>query len=232
MVIGVHSAKFDNEGETENIRQVVMRYGIDHPVVNDKDFEVWSTWGAQAWPTIALIDPAGKVVGMQAGEGVYATVQPVIEGLIAEFGDQIDQTPFEFTPEAATRANTILSYPGKVAADEAGEFFREGWESCGRQGILGLLLPREYGGSGLGALSSARAMEALGYGCRDTGLVFSVAAHIYACIVPVLHLGSEDLKVLSGAAGLGRAPCHALSERARRGIRRLRHEDTSRAIGG
>ncbi|MDJ0924381.1 MAG: thioredoxin-like domain-containing protein [Acidimicrobiia bacterium] len=120
VVIGVHSAKFINEGETENIRQVVMRYGIDHPVVNDKDFQVWSAWGARAWPTIALIDPAGNVVGTHAGEGVYPLVQPVIEALIAEFDEQIDRTPFEFTPESATSANTILSYPGKVATDDSG----------------------------------------------------------------------------------------------------------------
>ncbi len=121
VVIGVHSAKFLNEGDTENIRQVVMRYGVDHPVVNDSDFAVWRTWGAQAWPTIALVDPAGNVVGMHAGEGVYDVVQPIIDGLISEFRDQIDNTPFEFTPESATRANTLLSFPGKVTVDATGD---------------------------------------------------------------------------------------------------------------
>lgn len=120
VVIGVHSAKFLNEGETENIRQVVMRYGVDHPVVNDKDFTVWGAWGAQAWPTIALIDPAGNVVGMQAGEGVYDIVQPIIAGLIAEFADEIDREPFQLTPERAVQANTLLSYPGKVTVDGTG----------------------------------------------------------------------------------------------------------------
>nr|MCU0281261.1 redoxin domain-containing protein [Acidimicrobiia bacterium] len=38
VVIGVHSAKFDNEGETENLRRIVVRYGLEHPVVNDADF--------------------------------------------------------------------------------------------------------------------------------------------------------------------------------------------------
>ena len=64
VVIGVHSAKFSNEAETENIRQVVMRYEVDHPVVNDNEFTVWQNWGAQAWPTFALIDPAGNEVGL------------------------------------------------------------------------------------------------------------------------------------------------------------------------
>ena len=118
VVIGVHSAKFLNEGETENIRQVVQRYEVEHPVVNDRDFQIWQTWGAQAWPTIALVDPAGNVVGMHAGEGVYETVQPVIEALVAEFDDQLDRTPIEVTPESANQANTVLSFPGKVAVGD------------------------------------------------------------------------------------------------------------------
>ena len=64
VVIGVHSAKFTNEGETNNLKDIVQRYGLVHPVVNDKDFTVWNQWGANAWPTIALIDPAGRVVGV------------------------------------------------------------------------------------------------------------------------------------------------------------------------
>ncbi|MEA2000428.1 MAG: thioredoxin-like domain-containing protein [Actinomycetota bacterium] len=117
VVIGVHSAKFVNESATENIRQVVLRYGIEHPVVNDENFAVWQSWGAQAWPTIALVDPAGNVVGMHSGEGVYETVQPVIQALVAEFDDAglVDRSPFEVTPESDNQANTILSYPGKVA---------------------------------------------------------------------------------------------------------------------
>jgi sugar lactone lactonase YvrE len=114
VVIGVHSAKFSNEGATENIRHVVMRYEVDHPVVNDNEFEIWEAWGAQAWPTLALIDPAGNVVGMHAGEGVYEVIQPVVEGLIVEFADDLDRAPFVTQPERAGAAKTVLSYPGKV----------------------------------------------------------------------------------------------------------------------
>src|SRR5207302_10749787 len=37
VVIGVHSAKFENEKDTENIRRIVLRYEIEHPIVNDAD---------------------------------------------------------------------------------------------------------------------------------------------------------------------------------------------------
>ncbi len=119
VVIGVHSAKFLNEGETDNIRNVVLRYGVEHPVVNDRDFEVWRTWGANAWPTTVLIDPAGNVVGGHSGEGVYEVVQPVVQGLVDEFEalGTLDRTPVQFALERDGLPETILSFPGKVFID-------------------------------------------------------------------------------------------------------------------
>jgi DNA-binding beta-propeller fold protein YncE len=126
VVIGVHSAKFENEGETENIRQVVMRYGIEHPVVNDRGFEVWRQWGARAWPTVVVIDPAGNVVGAHSGEGVYDVVQPVVSSLVAEFDGRgvLDRSPVEVSLEGEGMPQSVLSFPGKVLADpEGGRLF-------------------------------------------------------------------------------------------------------------
>jgi thiol-disulfide isomerase/thioredoxin len=123
VVIGVHSAKFANESETDNIRQVVKRYDLEHPVVNDADFQIWNAWGAQAWPTVGLIDPAGNVVGIHSGEGVYDVVAPVVANLVAEFGarGELDRHPIDFALEKEGAPDTILSYPGKVLADPAGD---------------------------------------------------------------------------------------------------------------
>lgn len=122
VVIGVHSAKFDNEGDTGNIRQIILRYGLEHPVVNDHEFRVWRTWGAQAWPTLVLIDPAGNVVGGHSGEGIYPLFEPVIESLVREFEAKamIDRTPLAFKLEKQGLPQTVLSFPGKVLADETG----------------------------------------------------------------------------------------------------------------
>ncbi|MCL1600249.1 MAG: redoxin domain-containing protein [Actinomycetia bacterium] len=118
VVIGVHSAKFANEGDTNQLRDIVQRYGLEHPVVNDKGFTVWNAWGANAWPTIALIDPASKVVGIRSGEGVYDAVEPVIAGLVAEFdaAGALDRAPIHFALEADTAPRRALNYPGKVLA--------------------------------------------------------------------------------------------------------------------
>src|SRR5258707_1294120 len=56
VVIGVHSAKFENEKESEHIRKAILRYEISHPVVNDAEMKIWQTYGVSSWPTLYLID--------------------------------------------------------------------------------------------------------------------------------------------------------------------------------
>src|SRR2546430_17463685 len=74
VVIGVHSAKFENEKDTENIRRIVLRYELEHPVYNDSDFKIWQSYGIRARPPQTLIDPGGYVVGSVSGEGNYELI--------------------------------------------------------------------------------------------------------------------------------------------------------------
>src|SRR5262249_13531347 len=85
VVIGVHSAKFENEKDTENIRRIILRYEIEHPIVNDADFRIWNEYGVRAWPTRVLIDPAGYIVGARSGEGSYEAFDKVIGEMIDDF---------------------------------------------------------------------------------------------------------------------------------------------------
>jgi hypothetical protein len=78
--------------------------------------------------------------------------------------------------------------------DREQAFSRELWRKCAAIGIQGLPVPEEYGGSGFDPLSCAVALEALGYGCSDGGLVFSLCAHLLACVVPILTHGSAEQK--------------------------------------
>lgn len=73
-------------------------------------------------------------------------------------------------------------------------FRRDLWQACAGMGLVGLPIPEEYGGAGLDPLSTAIALEALGYGCEDSGLVFSICAHLLACVVPIWKFGSEEQK--------------------------------------
>lgn len=123
IIIGVHSAKFKNEGETANIREVIQRYEVTHPIINDKDFAIWNAYGVQAWPTLMIVDPLGKVLGYYSGEGVYDALHPTIAGMVKAFDEAklIDRTPIKVSPELATRPASLLDFPGKVLADPAGK---------------------------------------------------------------------------------------------------------------
>jgi DNA-binding beta-propeller fold protein YncE len=120
-VIGVHSGKYSEEHSDDSVRAAVIRLGIDHPVVNDPDFAIWNAYGAQAWPTIVVIDPAGKIIGAHQGEGVYDAVEPTVKQLVGDFDakGQIVHTPLPIDLEAAPIASDFLSFPGDVLADPA-----------------------------------------------------------------------------------------------------------------
>jgi thiol-disulfide isomerase/thioredoxin len=123
VVIGVHSGKFENERETENIRRVILRYGVEHPVVNDAQFKIWDAYAAGAWPTQVLIDPAGYVVKVVRGEGHYEELDRAIGSLVEEFRrrGQLDERPLKLALERAQTAPLPLAFPGKVLADERGD---------------------------------------------------------------------------------------------------------------
>jgi DNA-binding beta-propeller fold protein YncE/thioredoxin-related protein len=123
VVIGVHSAKFENEAQTENIRQIVRRYDLHHPVINDSDFTVWNLFGTRAWPTFVVIDPRGNIVAAQPGEVPYEAFYQYLSAMIEYYdllgqGD-IDRTPLEMALEGAGDPGTLLLFPGKVLADAA-----------------------------------------------------------------------------------------------------------------
>jgi alkylation response protein AidB-like acyl-CoA dehydrogenase len=81
-----------------------------------------------------------------------------------------------------------------VERDRNEEFFWDGWKKCARFGIQGLCIPTEYGGRGADILTTACALEALGYGCRDNGLIFSINAHMWSSEIPFLMFGNDEQK--------------------------------------
>ncbi|MDE1888186.1 MAG: redoxin domain-containing protein [Gammaproteobacteria bacterium] len=121
VIVGVHSAKFATERKTAHIAMIVRRYGIDHPVVNDSNMQIWNAYGAEGWPTLTLIDPAGKIVGQVSGEGHYTLLNKAIGILVTGFGakHEINDKPLWFNSVKLTMPDTELLYPGKVLTDAA-----------------------------------------------------------------------------------------------------------------
>ncbi len=95
-----------------------------------------------------------------------------------------------------------------------GNLPREAWDACGGFGLLGLSVPSEYGGSGLGALATAHVLEAFGRATEDTGLLFAASAHLFACAMPIVESGSEALKsrYLPGLASGAKVGANAITE--------------------
>lgn len=80
-----------------------------------------------------------------------------------------------------------------AAHDKAGSFPFESWKKCADMQILALPFPEEYGGCGADFLTTVVVMQALGYACRDAGLVHALATQIL-CGQQILHFGSPEQK--------------------------------------
>jgi alkylation response protein AidB-like acyl-CoA dehydrogenase len=80
----------------------------------------------------------------------------------------------------------------RVQADKEELFDRGGWLACASFGVLGMPIPKEYGGLGLGLSPLLAVMEGLGYGTKDQGLLFSLNAHLWTNSIPILLHGTED----------------------------------------
>ena len=118
-VVGVHSAKFDAERATEHVLSAVRRYRVEHPVVNDAQFEIWQSYAVRAWPTLMFIDPTGRVIGKHEGEFDAEVVAGIIEQMVDEFRSRglLKSTPM---PAVSSNLETaMLRYPGKILADES-----------------------------------------------------------------------------------------------------------------
>lgn len=122
VVVGVHCAKFPNERNGANIRQAILRYEMEHPVVNDHTFSMWRLYGVRAWPTMAIIDPCGELVGTISGEGNWDFLNEAIGALAREHTAR-GTLKLGILPEINLEASSQkggLNYPGKIIADPEG----------------------------------------------------------------------------------------------------------------
>lgn len=98
--------------------------------------------------------------------------------------------------------------------EDAGEFPVEAWRACARFGIQGLPVPVELGGGGSDVLTTVLVMEALGYGCRDNGLIFSLNAQMWSLELPLVKFGTpaQQEAYLPGLVSGELIGVHAMTE--------------------
>lgn len=82
--------------------------------------------------------------------------------------------------------------PHVMEWDEAQHFPREAFRQMGELGLLGMLVPEEYGGAGLGYFEYVAAIEEVAAVCGSVGL--SMAAHNSLCTNHILMFGNEEQK--------------------------------------
>lgn len=120
VVIGVHTAKFPTERDTENIREAVMRNEIHHAVLNDNAAALWTEYGVNTWPTLVLIDPKGQIVWSHSGEIMYKDLDKVLKRAEKQYANSLSGKVVPIELESLTAKKTNLRFPGKVLADPAG----------------------------------------------------------------------------------------------------------------
>lgn len=107
---------------------------------------------------------------------------------------------FSWTDEQREFRDTVARFAQSeltgdvIQRDRDAVFPHEAWKKCAAFGIQGLPVPAEYGGSDADALTTIGALEALGYGCADNGLIFSLNAQLWACEIPIVRFGTEEQK--------------------------------------
>lgn len=118
---------------------------------------------------------------------VTAAAEPTSTGIDFAFGDEQ-----ELLRETVRRFAEERIRPGLRERDQKHQFPGEIVREMGELGLLGMMVPEEYGGAGMDTLTYLTAVEELARVCPSTAVTMSVSNSV-ACW-PILRFGSEELK--------------------------------------
>jgi alkylation response protein AidB-like acyl-CoA dehydrogenase len=105
---------------------------------------------------------------------------------------------FSWDKETLSEVEDVIQFAQNELEDNGAKddlelrFSRENWKKCADYGVLGWAVPKKYGGQGKNTLVTARLLEALGYGCKDNGLTYSMNSQMWSTQTAILKFGTED----------------------------------------
>lgn len=127
---------------------------------------------------------------------------------------------FDFTDEQKSIRSNLIDFArnelcGDIKSrDQTATFNHEGWKKCAAMGIMGMPFPEKFGGTAQDIITTTMAMEGLGYGCEDRGLLFSLNAQMWSIQTPLVEFGSPEQqeKYLPGLIDGSIIGAHGMSE--------------------
>ncbi|KAL4231754.1 NHL repeat-containing protein 2 [Mactra antiquata] len=121
VVLGVHSAKFDNERLSSNILSAVLRYNIHHPVVNDGQAVLWSELQIACWPTLVIVGPSGQYLYQLIGEGHREELIEFVSVAKKYYSEKGQITHQAITIRLEPSPSSPLRFPGKIYVSDDGQ---------------------------------------------------------------------------------------------------------------
>jgi thiol-disulfide isomerase/thioredoxin len=119
VVIGIHSPKFKNERDLDNIKSAIARYEINHPVLADTYMILWQEYEINVWPSFLLIDVEGNVIGTTTGEGQRDILDAAIRQSLDEGKKSGKIAKEKISIIADINYDSKLKFPGKLAIDSS-----------------------------------------------------------------------------------------------------------------
>lgn len=113
--LAVHVPRFDHEREARRMLRRIHRHGVRLPVALDADWVAWQQFGLRVWPTVLLVDAAGRVVARIEGDGPLVELEAPVQAF------ESDAAPEGDGPSASPRArepDSPLRFPVGLAVND------------------------------------------------------------------------------------------------------------------
>jgi thiol-disulfide isomerase/thioredoxin len=113
-VIGVHSARFQNDSGVNQIKKAVLKHKISFPVINDPNLKIWNNFKINEWPSFVLINARGNIVEKYVGADKMPKIKEDVKSLLEKYDATISREPLPFLLEQYNTIGNVLTFPSKI----------------------------------------------------------------------------------------------------------------------